>query len=351
MESMLEAMAEYYSINLSEEVKKGMTEKAYRGEPQTSPPFGYDMRDKKFIINEREAKVVKMIFNDFASGAGYFNIAHKVNDMGVRTHRGNLFENRTVEYILRNPVYIGHIRWNPKEKTKRNYNHPDIITVKGNHEPIISNELFVKCQKRVEEIKKLYRPYYKPNTNPSHWLIGLCKCADCGGAVIKSGSQFQCNNYVHGKCFSHSVSTKKIEKFVLQNMNDLINTSDYSAFNISNISSKRINDDKYLYEVYDLEKRLERCKIAYQEGIDSLSEYKSNKSVITAELERVKKKIDLNNKVDDTPDYETLVHNLKITYDILTDENKTMQEKYKSSHEIISKVIVSKGNIDIEYFV
>ena len=52
MESMLEAMAEYYSINLSEEVKKGMTEKASRGEPLSIAPFGYKMENKQLVIDE-----------------------------------------------------------------------------------------------------------------------------------------------------------------------------------------------------------------------------------------------------------------------------------------------------------
>ena len=36
------------------------------------------------------------------AGKGLFPIAKELNDLGIRTHRGNRFENRTVEYILRN---------------------------------------------------------------------------------------------------------------------------------------------------------------------------------------------------------------------------------------------------------
>ena len=62
LEAMLEAMAEYYSLNLSEEVKKGMTEKAERGGYQTTPPFGYTMESKKLVIAEEEARIIKLIF-------------------------------------------------------------------------------------------------------------------------------------------------------------------------------------------------------------------------------------------------------------------------------------------------
>ena len=64
MEAILEAMAEYYSINLSGEVKKGQLEKHSKGEPQAKPPFGYDIVDNKFIPNQIEKNIVKMIFEE-----------------------------------------------------------------------------------------------------------------------------------------------------------------------------------------------------------------------------------------------------------------------------------------------
>ena len=105
LESMLEAMAEYYSLNLSEEVKKGMTEKAHRGEYQSTPPFGYTMENKKLVIVPEEAEIVRFIFEKFASKEmGMRTLAVYINDLGIKSKRGNGFENRTVDYILNNPV-------------------------------------------------------------------------------------------------------------------------------------------------------------------------------------------------------------------------------------------------------
>jgi site-specific DNA recombinase len=59
LESMLEAMAEYYSLNLADEVKKGMTEKAKRGGLQCSPSFGYRVEENTLVINPEESKIVK----------------------------------------------------------------------------------------------------------------------------------------------------------------------------------------------------------------------------------------------------------------------------------------------------
>ena len=52
-------MAEYYSLNLSEEVMKGMTEKALRGQVQSVAPFGYKIQDKKLVIIPRASRNCK----------------------------------------------------------------------------------------------------------------------------------------------------------------------------------------------------------------------------------------------------------------------------------------------------
>ena len=119
MESMIEAMDEYYSINLAEDVKRGMEEKHRRGELQATPSFGYTVLDNVLVPVPEEAVYVQEIFSRFVSGEGFYSIARWLNSMGVKTHRGSTFANRTVEYILRNPVYIGKLRWNPAGRSRR----------------------------------------------------------------------------------------------------------------------------------------------------------------------------------------------------------------------------------------
>ena len=90
-ESMLEAMAEYYSLNLAEEVKKTMVKKAENGEFQSIAPFGYKNKDKTLVIEPKEADIVKMIYDKYLNGVSILQIAHIINSMGIRTHRGNVF--------------------------------------------------------------------------------------------------------------------------------------------------------------------------------------------------------------------------------------------------------------------
>lgn len=114
IEAMIEAMDEYYSINLAEEVKRGMTEKFGRGLKVSGPPLGYDMKNGEFVVNEQGAEIVRRIFDMYVNqDMGYLNIARELNAEGIRTLHGNDFETRTIAYIIRNPVYIGMQRWTP----------------------------------------------------------------------------------------------------------------------------------------------------------------------------------------------------------------------------------------------
>lgn len=150
LEAMLEAMAEYYSLNLAEEVKKGMTEKAKQGGFQAAPPYGYAVSDNLLVPLPDEAEVVRMIFGWYTQGFSYREIAKTLNQNNKTTRRGKPFSSRSVEYILHNPVYIGKLRWTPTGKAHRNYAHPDTIVATGEHQPIIGIEVWKKTQTRAK---------------------------------------------------------------------------------------------------------------------------------------------------------------------------------------------------------
>lgn len=103
-----------------------------------------------------------MIFSDYLSGIRVRKIATKLNDMGIRTTKGNKFDDRHIEYILTNPVYIGKLRRSKNGRNDLDRFHEDpenTIYVDGKHEPIIDNEIFEKTQKKRHAFKKLYKKY------------------------------------------------------------------------------------------------------------------------------------------------------------------------------------------------
>jgi len=287
MESMLEAMAEYYSINLAEEVKKGMTEKARRGEPLTVAPFGYKLQNKKLVLEPAEADAVHRIFSDFIAGKPYLQIAKECNASGMCTHRGSMFENRTIDYIIHNPVYAGYIRWTPTMKVHRNFNHPDSMIVKGEHTSLIDAETFEKAQKRSLEIKALFKPYYKPQYKPSHWLVGLLRCP-CGSSMVNSNGYFICNAYAHGTCKNrNSIKLEVLEQKVLQ----AVAADLESPVNLKIVPVEAAVDDAGIDQsLAELRMRLQRAKKAYECGVDTIEEYAISKRRLLEEISELERK-------------------------------------------------------------
>lgn len=178
IEAMIEAMDEYYSINLGEEVRRGMNEKVSRGEAVTIPSFGYDIKDGVYVPDPVTAPALRRIFEDYLSGKGMRTIAMELNDNGFRTRRGNRFQNRTVQYILNNPVYIGKIRWTPTGRAERNFSNPDTIIIDGTHEPLIDMKLWNAVQ---EKLAKAPKTKYMRSEAPKQpfMLQGLVRCDAC----------------------------------------------------------------------------------------------------------------------------------------------------------------------------
>lgn len=351
LEAMLEAMAEYYSLNLSDEVKKGMTEKATRGQYQSSPPFGYRMQDGVLQIIQDEANIVKLIFEKFTNKEmNILQIAKYVNNLGYRTHRGNKFENRTIEYILTNPVYIGYARWTPDKKLKRNEKSDKTIIEKSQHDPIISEELFSKANELIKHNKQTYTKYYRA-TPKIHWLNGLIKCKICGSTFVRNTKDFyQCNGYVKGKCLkSQLIKISNIETAILEQIkNDFTN-----GLNInSKVSIVNKNTNERYMLLAELEKfkdKESRCKEAYINGIDTLEEYKENKKQLEIQKQMINKQLEKLNNIK--PVEINIQEQLKTVYNILTDGKIDMNRKYEVAHMIIKSIDFNRdeGILELTY--
>lgn len=297
-EAMIEAMDEYYSINLAEEVKRGMTEKAKRGGILSIPPFGYKVKDGNFVVVEEEAAIIKNVFESYAAGSGFLSIAKKLNLMGVKTHRNCRIENRTVEYWLHNPVYIGKIRWNPTGKTSRNYNDKNLIISDGSHTPIICDELWSTVQHRLSDSKEKYiKNMRESQKGMSHWLTGVLRCGVCGHTLSNCGGFFYCSYKGKGLCRGNGgVSAKVIERLVIDKLDEIldcgkikieINRTDKPKNTEDNFNAGLLN-----MKISEAKKRLERIREAYENGIDTIEEYRSNKEKINNEIKKLRESVE-----------------------------------------------------------
>lgn len=292
IERIIEWMDEYYSIRLSGEVKRGMTEKALQGGYMARAPFGYRNADGSLQIIPEEAAIIRMIYRRYLEDhTGFSTLARTLNDTGVPTKRGGRWENRTVKYILQNPVYKGYARWNVGKRELRGpaASSPDMIVAESQHEAIIPPETFDAVQERIAAEYK--RPKSRPAGSYSHWLGNLVKCSDCGGSMTYTPGTggFQCIHYAHGKCsVSHYISGPLLETAILDTLDACIQKEDFEFR--EELATAPAEDEELVFireSLGRLAEKEKRIKAAYQDGIDTLEEYKQNKELLSREQERL----------------------------------------------------------------
>ncbi|MEG1427701.1 MAG: recombinase family protein, partial [Oscillospiraceae bacterium] len=159
VERIIEWTDEYYSIRLSGEVRRGMTERVSRGEAVTVAPYGYLIENGKLTVAEDEAQIVRMIYEDFLNGMSMYAIAAKTQNLGVKTKRGNVMRSRTIRYILTNPVYCGKLRWCPGgiNDYTRSQIRDDTLIIDGQHSGIVDEATFAETEQRLQSHLKRYK--------------------------------------------------------------------------------------------------------------------------------------------------------------------------------------------------
>lgn len=174
MESILEGMTEYYSRNLSGNIKRGMNFNAEHALFNGHRLFGYKVDgNKKYIIDDTQAPIVHRIFTEYADGKPLVNIVSDINNQGVRTSRNVTFSINTVNKMLKNRAYIGE------------YHFGDYV-IPGGMPAIIDTATFDMVQKRLAKNKRIgsHRRTVLPNSEtPRYWLTGKLFCGECGSSM------------------------------------------------------------------------------------------------------------------------------------------------------------------------
>ncbi len=131
----IQRIAQLESEQIGERVKMGMTQKARKGNGYLGfgEPYGYHQQDKKLLIKEDEASVVREIFITYLVGASLQDIVDMLNVRGIPAKKGGQWTKQTVSNILQNPIYCGYIRW-------------DGILRKSPHQPLITVDQFNSAQ-------------------------------------------------------------------------------------------------------------------------------------------------------------------------------------------------------------
>lgn len=357
IERIIEWFDEFYSIRLSQEVKRTMKIKAERGELQSTPSFGYRAhmepgQKTTLEIVPEEAQLVKEIFARFNAGEGFFQIAKWLNSQGVTTHRGNAFENRTVEYILRNPVYIGKLRWTPTGRARRDFTSPDTIVADSTHEPIVSQEVFEEAQKRIAEVKAVWGYKARPTYELKDWLSGLVRCAECGTTLVFTKPHyFKCNNYVRGRCkSSQHIKVDLLHEAILEKLREDMTPERPLQFSISRSSPAHVEELSRLRTVSaDLERRSARLLDAYLGGALELEQFSKAKRDLDAQISKTKELIAEKESTNASPEElaRVLSNQIKSAYDTLAAPDVSIEEKNSALRNITERIIFNKSTMSL----
>ena len=101
-------MNQYYSEELSQKSKRGLRETRMKGLfPGGWINYGYDVVDRKVVINETEAKIAQRIFTEYANGKRLLTLAEELKADGIVNKKGVPFSPESMYYMLHLERYAG----------------------------------------------------------------------------------------------------------------------------------------------------------------------------------------------------------------------------------------------------
>ena len=367
LESVLEGMAEYYSKNLAREVMKGMKETALQCKHNGGiAPTGYDVApDKTYIINDKEAEIVKIIYKEYITGNGYGIIAQDLNEAGRRTKLGRLFSKGSIRDILLNEKYTGTYIFNKRLSKKDNHKYKDdseIIRIEDAMPVIISKEDFERVKTKMDGKKVGPRM----NEKRFYLLTGKIICGECGASYVGSGYVpgrngkkypiYACVNKRNHTCSNKNIRQELLEKYVITQLKENIFNNEAIEKITSGVYEKlkQLNNsvEEEKKSLIKQEKSIQtKISMAFDMAFDqSISKTLLAKKTNELELQLntiTQKQSELENK-----DYSWLNKN-KIKKFLLASmgnlENEDPKAKRKVLETFVHKIIIYVDRIEVTY--
>lgn len=262
-------------------------------------PFGYDLIEGHLIVNPIEAEIVKRIYALYQQGRSCRYIAKLFNSEGVP--KGNdvsKWAEFSVWYIIDNPVYCGKLRWNNRKLSGAKTGNA--IVVEGKHEPIISEEEFIKVEKLRE-----YRKKEGKKATSAFTFTGIIKCARCGygliggSRIVKGGrvKYYRClGRFNYGVCDMPIINERSVNDAFIQAL-----SPDYDGFEklvevndeISVLSDTVNIREQLQAELDEVLKRKKKWQLAYAGEAITLEELKSHTNDDKKKEEYLRTQLDL----------------------------------------------------------
>ena len=226
MLTLLASFSQEESRSTSDNVKWGIRKRFEKGIPNSFCIYGYRWNGEKFIVVPEEAKIVKLIYDNFLHGISAEQTEKQLAEMGVKSYTGQHFSNSSIRAILKNEKYTGNMLLQKEytashidHKMKKNNGVLPQYWVENSHEAIIPLETFLAVQKEIKrrrELGALANPHI-----PTSCFTSKLKCSLCGKSYRRhsykrkndAAASWHCRNRGRksGKC-----EAKPIPETILQ---------------------------------------------------------------------------------------------------------------------------------------
>lgn len=221
MRALMWSMSEYYIDNLAEESRKGLKEAALKGlHTGGYAPFGYDVVDQKYVINELEAGYVRRIFQAAQHCEGFKDLIEEMAACGITGKRGKPIRYTQIYEMLRNRKYTGEYRYSPVEEKDRDARRdkPNAITIENALPMIISKAQF-------EEVQKIMAGRKQVGKSAEYLCSGLVYCR-CGAKMHGITCHKKSGGYQYytcsGKCGIGTIKMEHIDRAALDYLHELL---------------------------------------------------------------------------------------------------------------------------------
>ena len=199
MRALIWSMSEYYSDNLSLEVQKGHKEIALKAMHNGGyAPFGYDVVDQRYVINDFEAHYVRRLFAAVQDGTGTRPIIAEMKKAGIKGKRGKEIKYPQVYEMLRNEKYTGTYLYSPKESENRDARRAkagDVIRIENAFPAIIDKKQF-------DEVQQIMNGRKNNGRGERYMCSGLVYCS-CGAKMHVYKSARKGHIYTRYVCSAH----------------------------------------------------------------------------------------------------------------------------------------------------
>lgn len=339
MIGILSVFAQLEKDQITERLTMGRIGRAkngyFHGGP--TPPTGYDYIDGRLVINEYEAMQVREVFERFLKGQSIHSIRSYMSKHYTNKY-GNWRSHTLVLNILRNCTYIGKIKFKG-------------TVYEGNHEPIISEDMYNAAQKLLnssERKSKKSAPQKIP-FRAGNLLTGLLKCGKCQAGFCANHGFYTC--YSRGKTDKKKIKdpnckNKRWPIIELDNVvkNEILSLDwDISFFKdeISNIPDSDFHTIKH--RINEIDKQISRMIDLYQMGNISIEEISARINALKSERDNISSLLESKPKVfpDET---KSSFHNPKAVF-----INGTLDEQRLFVRSLIDYITVNDDKLYFQW--